>query len=361
MTVSDFDFHLPKELIAQNPAEPRDSARLLVYDRLADTISHHQVRDLPTLLVGPTQLIANNTRVRHSRLFASYNQHPIEVLVLEPISGNRYRCIIGGKVRSGATLHFQTSKTDAKPLDLVGIVVDEEPHEAMTTFVVSFETEQDLETLFEQYGQVPLPPYITQSTARPEQYQTVFAGETGSAAAPTAGLHFTPELIEQLKQGGHSWEEVTLHVGMGTFLPLRKENITDNILHHEATFIDPTTAHHINQAKEKGLRRLAIGTTSTRTLEAHTIDNHVQPGWLSTNLFIYPGYSFKTVNALLTNFHLPKSSLLLLVAAFIGNHPEHNQVILTETEMLKRLHRIYQEAINQQYRFFSFGDAMLIL
>jgi S-adenosylmethionine:tRNA ribosyltransferase-isomerase len=267
----------------------------------------------------------------------------------------------GKGIPVGAELAFQTSEQDSSPIPLQGTVSAKEEGPAMTTFVVAFQSELAIEKAFATYGTVPLPPYIDHSHAQPDQYQTVFAGETGSAAAPTAGLHFTPELIERLMAEGHTWQEVTLHVGMGTFLPLRQEEVTKNQLHKEAAYVSPEVAKIATQTRAEHKRLLAIGTTSTRTLESHMEDGQLVPGWKHTDLFIYPGYPFKIVNGLLTNFHLPKSSLLLLVAAFIGNHPDGSGPVLSEQEMIGRLRRIYQEAISQQYRFFSFGDAMLIL
>lgn len=366
MHLSDFSFDLPKDLIAQSPAVPRDSARLFVYDRATEKIQHLTVKDLPNLLPPHTMLVANNTKVRKARLRAlTKERREIEILALEVIGKDLYRCMLGGKgVVNGTHLDIVTEKGSFTALH--ARVVEREENAAMNTYQVKFsykgkEAAVTVEDMIEKYGSLPLPPYIHNSTSSEDQYQTTFAKEVGSAAAPTAGLHFTPELIAELKKQGHSWEEVTLQVGMGTFLPLRHQIITDNSLHSEKTAITEEVANHLNGQLAEKHSILAIGTTATRTLESHTEHGLVSPGEVSTSLFIYPGYQFQAVSHLLTNFHLPQSSLLLLVAAFLGNTPEHEKGKRTEQEMVATLHRLYKEAIKHQYRFFSFGDAMLIL
>ena len=350
MNLSQFQFNLPPELIAQNPAVPRDSARLFVYDRLSEKITHAKVSDLPAFLPEKTILVANNSRVRKARLLATTETgKKIELLVLEMLEERTYRCLVGGHgLKAGTRINAPFSATVLGKDDLPG----------MTCFRICFEGDIDSEDLFERFGQVPLPPYITNSQAQDDQYQTVYANLLGSAAAPTAGLHFTPELLERLRNSELDWTEVTLHVGLGTFLPLRQEVIEENHLHTETTNVPEETANLINHNPERPV--LAIGTTSTRTLESHS-SNGLQAGETDTDMFIYPGYQFQTVNALLTNFHLPHSSLLLLVAAFIGNRPDNSSLLLEPEEMPARLMRLYDEAISQHYRFFSFGDAMLIL
>jgi S-adenosylmethionine:tRNA ribosyltransferase-isomerase len=365
MQLSDFHFDLPPELIAQTPAEPRDSARLLVYNRLTGEIIHSHVRNIGDFLPKPSLLVANNSKVRKARFFGTTDSgKKVELLVLDFISGTTYRCIVGGRHITPKTsvLLYENPERDAL-IPLTATVLSENPHESMTTFEVEFSTtsEKSLESLFEEYGEMPLPPYITSRESESSRYQTVFAKELGSAAAPTAGLHFTPELITTLTSQGIAWAEVTLHVGMGTFLPLRKNTITENHLHQEHTIISPATAAQIHTHQAEASNVVAIGTTSTRTLEAHSQSGILQEGSLDTELFIYPGYRFQTVNSLLTNFHLPDSSLLLLLAAFLGNHPDNTALLCTPEEMTTRLHFIYNEAISQRYRFFSFGDAMLIL
>ena len=357
MLLSDFDYHLPKELIAQDPAEPRDSARLMVFDRSSKTLVHARVRDLPSILPKGTMLTANNSRVRHSRLQASLNGKPTEILVVEPAGPDTYRCLLRGKgIKDGTVLPCYQDASLAVSIPLQATVLRREDVPGMTTFVLSFQGEGSVETLIERYGSLPLPPYITRSTAEESRYQTVFAKDIGSAAAPTAGLHFTPELIDSLLQAGFSWEEVTLHVGLGTFLPLRHETVEENRLHTELTHVSSQTAARIAAGKKAGNKLLAIGTTSLRTLESHSGPGGLEPGWKETDMFIYPGYRFQAADALLTNFHLPKSSLLLLVAAFLGTNSD-----LTPADMAGQLQALYKVAVEERYRFFSFGDAMLIL
>lgn len=361
MQLRDFDFILPQELIAQHPAVPRDAARLLVYNRREDSIQHAQVKDLASFLPAKSLLVANNSKVRAARLHAHPlgKEQEIEVVILEAVQGALYRCLIGGKVKLGMQLSFFHQ---GRSIPLSAEVSLVEPDSAMTTYQLHFNHEgAALEKMFSHYGEMPLPPYIQERSSTPEQYQTVYAQHLGSAAAPTAGLHFTPSLISSLQQQGFEWAEVTLHVGMGTFLPLRQESIEANHLHTEHAHISVQTAQQLNIVKKERRPIVAIGTTSTRTLESHTANSTITPGWSDTNLFIYPGYLFQSVDILLTNFHLPKSSLLLLVSAFLGNAPQSQTLHLEPAEMIKRLHRLYAEAIKERYRFFSFGDAMLIL
>lgn len=354
MQLSDLEYHLPSELIAQNPIEPRDEARLLVYERKTDQTTHSLVKNLPDFLDSNYLIVANNSKVRRARLLGQNEQaKSIEILILEPLSIG-FECLLGGfKPKIDSWLSFGEGF-------FWGKIIKQIPDPNMSTFQVEFYGKDqkeklsglELDLLLETYGQVPLPPYIHQSNSQAERYQTIFAKELGSAAAPTAGLHFTPELISHLDNQGIDWLEVTLHVGLGTFLPLRQSEIAQNRLHTEQTFISESTATLLNKTNKK---ILSIGTTSTRTLEAHTQNGEVKSGWQATNIFIYPPYKFQTVDALLTNFHLPHSSLMLLVAAFIGQDQlDANQAIL-------KLKELYQLAISEQYRFFSFGDAMLVL
>jgi S-adenosylmethionine:tRNA ribosyltransferase-isomerase len=355
MRLSDIDFSLPQELIAQNPVEPRDAARLLVYRRSDCSITHSTVRELPSFLPKDTILIANDSRVRKSRLLIERNGKSAELLLLEPVAPGQFECMVrsrGVTVGEKLTLPDGTHATVAAPHD----------EASFTTFIVDFHRSSEaVEQLAEQHGQTPLPPYITKSQAPDERYQTVYAHETGSAAAPTAGLHFTPKLIERITAAGHQWETVTLHVGMGTFQPLRHEEVSANNLHHERTFVTAETAQRITEAMQASKPILAIGTTSCRTLESHAHEGTLQPGSTDTDLFIFPGYTFKAVNALLTNFHLPKSSLLLLVATLVGADPTTGKPLMSEYEAIAELKRIYNSAITEQYRFFTFGDAMIVL
>lgn len=362
MRLSDFSFDLPDELIAQEPAVPRDSARLFVYDRLADTVRHAAVRDLPDLLPPAAVLVANNSRVRNARLHCRLSDRTVELLVLEPVDKNRYRCLVGGRgVAAGDVIEIYRDAERQQPAPLQATVVSREDDPAMATYLVEFSGPEDVEAALAEAGEAPLPPYIRSRRSQPEQYQTIFAKETGSAAAPTAGLHFTPELLERLRGASFDWEEVTLHVGLGTFLPLRKDEVEENRLHLERTYVSPETAGRLGAALAADRPIVAVGTTSTRTLEAHWRDGAIQPGWQATDLFIYPGYVFGPQRGLLTNFHLPKSSLLMLVAAFLANHPQERRLTRTPDEAITLLRRLYDEAIAEGYRFFSFGDAMLIL
>lgn len=357
MRLSDFAFTLPQELIAQDPVVPRDQARLLVYHRLEDRIEHQHIYDLPQILQADDTLVVNNSKVRHARLYGKTASKKLELLVLEPsIKKNEFRCLVKGHFPD-LPVDFVITKNNLET-SLRGQILQKIDHLDMATYTVVFKGRTSVEPLFEASGEMPLPPYIKHSRVKPEQYQPVFAKTMGSAAAPTAGLHFTSELIQKLKAHGVSWAEITLHVGLGTFLPLRQENIPENHLHPELTSVGEPVASKLNQVAG---RIIGVGSTSTRTLESHFINGKIVSGDLVTEIFIYPGYVFQVINGLLTNFHLPKSSLLLLVAAFIGNHPNQHTLMLSEQEMTRRLTSIYQTAIADNYRFYSFGDAMLIL
>jgi len=286
-------------------------------------------------------------------------QKPTEVLIIETV-GSSYRCLLRGRnIKEGAVITFHAPGRPDKEAPFTAVVTGTEDVPGMRTYLLAFTSEGSFENALAEYASLPLPPYITESTAPDERYQTIFANQVGSAAAPTAWLHFTPELITSLKEHGATWNEVTLHVGLGTFLPLRNESVRDNALHNETTYISPETADALNSRGDAPL--LAIGTTSVRTLESHFADGSLRPGWDNTSLFTYPGYRFNAVDALMTNFHLPKSSLLMLVAAFLGNPPEKGKSLTSEPEMIAELQRIYSIAIQERYRFFSFGDAMLII
>jgi S-adenosylmethionine:tRNA ribosyltransferase-isomerase len=361
MLLSDFDFQLPSELIAQQPVIPRHDARLMVYDRARDTVTHATVKDLPGLLPLGSLLVANNSKVRKARLYARYLDTDIEVILLEHMGESTYRCLLGGKgLKAGSDMSFFSDSGRMKEIPLAATVTHVEPKPAMTTFLLTFAAAGNLEDLIERHGHVPLPPYIHAEDPKESHYQTVYAKELGSAAAPTAGLHFTESLLKSLKEAGHGWEEITLHVGLGTFLPLRSAEITQNVLHTERTYLSPEVKDCLNQAKEARTSIIAIGTTSTRTLESHFVDGSFAAGSSDTDIFIYPGYSFQAVDGLFTNFHLPKSSLLLMVAAFIGNRPGTSHMA-SEVQMITKIQELYALAIKHRYRFYSFGDAMLIL
>jgi len=349
MQLSALDYHLPPEAIAHSPAEPRDSARLLVYERATRTISHHHVRDLPTLLPQGAVLVPNTTKVRKARLQATRQKNgaACELLVVAE-QETTLEVVIGGASRVKNGEHFMVGDallTCAERLD----------HPGLATYLVSGTPEALRIAL--AMGSTPLPPYIHDSSAPDARYQTVYAaGNAVSAAAPTAGLHFTSELISALTEKGVEWAPVELTVGLGTFLPLRNEVLEDNTLHPESTQVSAQSAAIITAARNEKRPVIAIGTTACRTLESHMAEDTLIADTRSTNLFIYPPYQWKCVNGLLTNFHLPKSSLLALVAAQVAQGSD-----LNPEEALAEVHRIYKEALEAGYRFYSFGDAMLVV
>ncbi|KLU58700.1 S-adenosylmethionine:tRNA ribosyltransferase-isomerase [Peptococcaceae bacterium CEB3] len=341
MKVSDFDFHLPQELIAQTPVEPRDASRLMVVRRDTGELEHRHFRDLAELLHPGDVLVVNNTRVIPARLIGEKagGGARIETLLLK----RRDRDVWEALVRPGKRWHVGQKVVFAEGI-LVGELLDVL---ANGNRLVRFEYEGVFEEILDRLGRMPLPPYITAELADGGRYQTVYAKESGSAAAPTAGLHFTPELLQGLRQRGVEILEILLHVGLGTFRPVQVENVRDHVMHSEYFSLDRETAQRINQARKEQRRIIAVGTTVTRTLESCAGEDGMLAagdGW--TDIFIYPGYRFKTVDALITNFHFPKSTLLMLVSAFAGR-----ELIL----------RAYETAVGLGYRFYSFGDAMLIL
>ena len=344
MNLDEFDYRLPPELVAQMPAEPRDSARLLVVERTTGTISHHTVRELPSLLPAETLTVLNTSRVRPSRLHvSSKGGKPYEILILEPIDTLHYRCLVGGgRVR----VRDQYLLTDGNTATITH--TDDGP--GMSTARIAFSSDPL------PLAEIPLPPYITHYHGDKERYQTVYSDSVGSAAAPTAGLHLTRELLAQLQPTA----QVTLHVGLGTFLPLRSNVVGENRLHREQTSVTAKEAGTINAWVSKRKPLLAVGTTSIRTLESRSLNGPIVTGDTYTDLFIQPGFQFKTATALLTNFHLPKSSLLVLLTAFLANSPTR-EVVRSEQEALSLFHSAYAEAVARRYRFYSFGDAMLIL
>lgn len=339
MLLSDFDYHLPEELIAQIPAERRDHSRLMVLGRDDGQITHRRFYNLPEYLVPGDTLVFNDTRVIPARLLGvkADTGAKIEVFLLNRLTGDTWETLVkpGKKARPGTKLKFSD--------DLSCEILD------VTDFggrVVRFVFEGTFETVLDRLGETPLPPYIHTKLDDKERYQTVYARERGSAAAPTAGLHFTPELLQQLKDKGVNQAFVTLHVGLGTFRPVTSDDITGHVMHREYYSISPETAGLINRTKAAGGRVIAVGTTSVRTLETAAADGNIAPGSGWTNIFIYPGYTFKMVDALITNFHLPKSTLLMLVSALAGR---------------ENVLAAYREAVAERYRFFSFGDAMFIV
>ena len=353
-----YDYVLPAALIAQTPCVPRDSARLLVVKDQAQQ-SHAIVRDLPDLLQEGDLLVLNNTRVIPARLYGrKTGGTSIEVLLLEPQAdtdspdGGTHRWLAlvkpGKRLKPGATIVFgKQAPGDGRgmgALTATVVAIDAATGGRILQFNVPAGT--TLDEWIAQLGQVPLPPYITETEAHPDQYQTVYADRPGAVAAPTAGLHFTPELLQRLQANGIEQVFVTLHVGVGTFRPVEAEAITDHTMHAEWIEVPPATVEKIQQTKAKGGRIIAVGTTVVRSLETAAQSGTIQPFCGKSDLFIYPGYQWHIVDGLMTNFHLPKSSLLMLVSALIGR---------------QRLLELYQVAIAEQYRFYSFGDAMLIL
>jgi len=341
LKVSDFDYDLPEELIAQHPAQKRDMSRLLVYNRKTTEVQHRIFKDVGEYLKEGDCLVINDTRVLPARLYGEREDSggSIEFLLLERLGDHRWEVLVkpGKRAKIGTRFIFGNGLLRAKVLD-----IGEEGER-----IVEFEYTGIFEEILDRIGNVPLPPYIHEDLKDKSRYQTVYAQHPGSAAAPTAGLHFTTELLDELKQKGINIAKVTLHVGLGTFRPVKAEVVEEHSMHAETYFVSPETADIINSCREKGGRIVAVGTTSVRTLESASDDNGIiHPGQGKTDIFIYPGYRFKGVDVLITNFHLPKSTLIMLVSAFMGRE-----------ETL----RVYNIAVKERYRFFSFGDAMMII
>ncbi|MDD2390056.1 MAG: tRNA preQ1(34) S-adenosylmethionine ribosyltransferase-isomerase QueA [Desulfobacterales bacterium] len=350
-TISDYDYHLPGELIAQTPSARRDQSRLFLLDRKTAEYSHHVFEELLHLLRPSDVLVINNTKVIPGRLYgrkASGGKAEVLILNYSESSDNpgedctrEFQCLVktSKKVKTGAVLYFDPG-LEAR---VIGSENDFN--------ILRFFSETGVDNAIERIGSMPLPPYIKRPSGHQQMddrvaYQTVYASQKGAIAAPTAGLHFSESLLDRLKAKGVNVVAITLHVGYGTFLPVRVENIREHKMHSERYRISPETAEAINLAKENGRRIVAVGTTCVRTLEfASDTCGRVSPGSGNCDLFIYPGYRFKVVDAMLTNFHLPKSTLLMLVAAFAG---------------YKTMFDAYHEAIEKKYRFYSYGDAMLI-
>lgn len=340
MDVKDFYYELPEELIAQDPLEDRSSSRLMVLDKKTGEIEHKHFKDILSYLNPGDCLVINNTKVIPARLFGvkEGTQAKIEILLLKRKENDIWETLVkpGKKAKPGTKIIFGEGILVGEVLEVV-----EDGNR-----LIQFHYEGIFEEILDQLGQMPLPPYITHQLQDKNRYQTVYAKYDGSAAAPTAGLHFTKELLEEVKKMGVEIAEVTLHVGLGTFRPVKVENVLDHHMHSEFYMVSQDAADKINKAKKEGHRVIAVGTTSTRTLES-AADEHGMlketSGW--TEIFIYPGYQFKVIDALITNFHLPESTLVMLVSALAGR--EH---VLAA----------YQRAVEEKYRFFSFGDAMFI-
>ena len=336
---SDFYYDLPEELIAQTPAEPRDSSRLLVYNRQTEEVEHKIFRDITGYLRAGDVLVVNNTKVLPARLFATtQNGGAVEVLLLKRLDIDKWEVLVkpGRKCTVGKKLKI----SDELSLTVEDITSTGER-------IVKFIYDGIFEEILERLGTMPLPPYIKTQLKDKNRYQTVYAKHEGSAAAPTAGLHFTPELLEKICGMGVEIAEVLLHVGLGTFRPVKEDIITDHKMHSEHYEISAEAANIINAAKREGRRVIAVGTTSVRTLESAADSNgYIKACKADTQIFIYPPYKFKCVDALVTNFHLPESTLIMLVAALTGRE-----------EVLS----LYEQAVQERYRFFSFGDAMMII
>ncbi|MBO6163692.1 MAG: tRNA preQ1(34) S-adenosylmethionine ribosyltransferase-isomerase QueA [Lachnospiraceae bacterium] len=339
MNVNDFDYELPEELIAQDPLADRASSRLLVLNKNTGEVSHHVFREIRDMIAPGDCLVINNTRVIPARLFGTREGTGavIEVLLLKRLENNVWETLVrpGKKAKPGTVIEFGGRMTGT----VTDIVEDGNRH-------IRFDFDGIFEEILDELGEMPLPPYITHKLQDKERYQTVYAKYDGSAAAPTAGLHFTKELLEELQARGVRIAEVTLHVGLGTFRPVKVETVEDHHMHSEYYEVSPEAAELVNRTRAEGKKVIAVGTTSCRTLEsAAAEDGTLQAGSGWTDIFIYPGYRFRLVDELITNFHLPKSTLMMLVSALAGR--EH---ILAA----------YREAIQERYRVFSFGDAMFI-
>lgn len=340
MKVSDFYFDLPEELIAQCPLEKRDASRLMVLDRETGEIEHKKFHDILEYLKEGDTLVLNNTRVLPARLIGEKEETggKIEFLLLKRIEGDKWECLAkpGRKAKVGTVFTFGEGKLKA--------IVREIGEEGNR--IIEFMYDGIFEQVLDELGQMPLPPYIHEKLEDKERYQTVYSKEKGSAAAPTAGLHFTEELLEEIKAKGVNIAYLTLHVGLGTFRPVKVDDINNHVMHSEYYHLDKENADIINKTKELGNRVIAVGTTSTRTLETIGDENgrvREQSGW--TDIFIYPGYKFKIVDNLITNFHLPESTLIMLVSTLAGQDNIMNA---------------YNTAVKEKYRFFSFGDSMFI-
>ncbi|HYW22330.1 MAG TPA: tRNA preQ1(34) S-adenosylmethionine ribosyltransferase-isomerase QueA [Nodularia sp. (in: cyanobacteria)] len=360
-SLAGYDYILPNELIAQNPVFPRDSSRLLVVNSPTtdqESAPIHQIfRDLPELLRAGDLLIMNDTKVIPARLYGRKSTGAeVEVLLLEERQHNCWLALVkpGKRFKPGTQIIFAPRglknghQTDSLPLatELTATVLETDTATGGRLLHFDLPPGKALVDILDQFGEIPLPPYITASTAADEQYQTVYAQNPGAIAAPTAGLHFTPELLDQLSDRGINQALITLHVGVGTFRPVEIEDVTSHQMHEEWISVPPATVEQIRATKAAGGRIIAVGTTAVRALEGAAKSGDLQPFCGKTDLFIYPGYQWRVVDGLITNFHLPRSSLLMLVSALIGR---------------ERLLNIYQEAIALKYRFYSFGDAMLIL
>lgn len=339
MKTSDFYYYLPENQIAQTPVEPRDHSRLLVYDRQTDKVSHKHFYDVCDYLKKGDVLVINDTKVIPARLFGKREgfDGKIEIFLLKRVDLTHWKCMgkPGRRLKVGTKVIFN---------DQLSCVITDTLEEGL--ILCEFIYEGVFEDILDKTGNMPLPPYITEHLDDPTRYQTVYSKYDGSAAAPTAGLHFTKELLEKIKGMGVEVIEVLLHVGLGTFRPVKVDVIEEHVMHSEFYSVSEESAERINLALKENRRVICVGTTSVRTLESAFKDGRVQAGSGDTNIFIYPGYKFNVVKGLITNFHLPESTLIMLVSALITR---------------ERTLEIYKEAVDEKYRFFSFGDAMMII
>lgn len=342
MKTSDFYYDLPQELIAQTPLEKRDTSRMLVYSKQTGEICHKHFFDILNYLTENDVLVMNRSKVIPARVYGHREGKPeevVEILMLKKMELNTYECLVkpGKKFKIGNIIEFSDNLTgEVKEILPTG--------ERVISFTIK--DGSPLEVELDRIGEMPLPPYIKEKLQEKNRYQTVYAKEDGSSAAPTAGLHFTTEILEKLKAKGVQIEEVVLHVGLGTFRPVQVNDVENHVMHSEEYFVDKDTADRLNAAKMAGKRIVAVGTTSVRTLETVATENgEIQAGHGNTNIFIYPPYKFKFVDSLITNFHLPESTLLMLVSSLMGK---------------ENMEKCYAEAIKERYRFFSFGDCMFI-
>ena len=341
MKVEEFDYNLPEELIAQQPADIRDESRLMILHKNNGEVEHKNFKNIIDYLDEGDLLVLNNSKVIPARLFGQKvpTGTDIEVLLLNEKEADTWEVLVrpGKRVKKGVKISFANGKLIGETLEY-------------TDFggrIMKFYYSGDFDQLIDELGELPLPPYITEELEEPGRYQTVYAKERGSVAAPTAGLHFTAELFECLKEKGVDIAYLTLHVGLGTFRPVKVDKIEDHKMHSEYYELNEETAEQINQKKKEGKKVVAVGTTATRTLESIISEKgqiEAAKGW--TDIFIYPGYKFKVIDALITNFHLPKSTLMMLISAFVGKD---------------KVMSAYKVAVEERYRFFSLGDAMLII
>ncbi len=340
MKTSDFFYELPQNLIAQTPVEPRDSSRLMILDKNNGNVEHKIFRDLIDYLKDGDCLILNDTRVIPARIFGVKEETGavVEFLLLKQTENDAWECLCkpGKRAKIGTSFVFGENVAKCEVIDIT-----EEGNR-----IIRFSCDENIYTALEKIGQMPLPPYITEKLENQERYQTVYSANLGSAAAPTAGLHFTKEMLEKIKEKGIKIGYVTLHVGLGTFRPVKVDDVNNHKMHSEHYIMPQETADLINKTKEQGGRVISVGTTSTRTLESvATKHGKICADEGDTSIFIYPGYEFKCIDALITNFHLPESTLIMLISAFAGYDNVMNA---------------YNTAVKEEYRFFSFGDAMFI-